>query len=171
LWRIHQQAPAVGEIAIFNRSHYEDVLIVRVHGLVPPAECRRRYEEINAFEKMLANEGTLILKFFLHIDKDEQKKRLQERLDDKTKHWKFNTVDLKERAHWDDYMKAYEDALSATSTDCTPWYLVPSNRKWYRNFLISRTLVQSLKDLKMAYPKAQPGLDKIVIDEKEDTGG
>ncbi len=164
LWRVHQQMPGSGEIVIFNRSHYEDVLVVRVHGIVSLKECRRRYGDINAFEKMLTNEGTLILKFFLHIDKDEQKKRLQDRLDDKDKHWKFNTGDLKERAHWDDYMKAYEDALSATSTDCAPWYVVPANRKWYRNLLVSRTLVQSLKDLKMTYPKAPPGLDKIVID-------
>ncbi|MBI5033217.1 MAG: polyphosphate kinase 2 family protein [Chloroflexi bacterium] len=164
LWRVHQQTPGSGEIVIFNRSHYEDVLIVRVHGIITPKECRRRYADINAFETMLTNEGTLILKFFLHIDKDEQRKRLQDRLDDKDKHWKFNTDDLKERARWDDYMEAYEDALSATSTDCAPWYLVPANRKWYRNLLVLRTLVQSLRDLKMAYPKAQPGLDKIVID-------
>jgi PPK2 family polyphosphate:nucleotide phosphotransferase len=167
LWRVHQRTPGAGEMAIFNRSHYEDVLIVRVHGIITPKECRRRYEDINAFEKTLANEGTLILKFFLHIDKAEQKKRLQDRLDDKTKHWKFDTVDLKERAHWDDYMEAYQDALSATSTDCAPWYIVPSNHKWYRNWVISKILVDALKDLKMAYPKAQPGLDKIVIDEKE----
>jgi PPK2 family polyphosphate:nucleotide phosphotransferase len=165
LWRIHQQTPGAGEIAIFNRSHYEDVLVVRVHGLISAGECVQRYEEINNFERCLWNEGTTILKFFLHIDKAEQKKRLAERLDEKAKHWKFNMVDLKERALWDDYMRAYEDALSATSTRSAPWYIIPANRKWYRNYVISKILVESLKDLKMAYPKAAPGLDKLVIDD------
>jgi PPK2 family polyphosphate:nucleotide phosphotransferase len=163
LWRIHKQTPGAGEMVIFNRSHYEDVLVVRVHGLVSPAECRRRYDDINAFEQMLANEGTTILKFFLHIDKREQKRRLEERLAEKSKHWKFNPADLKERALWQEYMRAYEDALSATNTACAPWYIIPANRKWYRNYLISQILVESLKSLKMAYPKPAPGLDSLVV--------
>ncbi len=165
LWRIHQQTPGSGEIAIFNRSHYEDVLIVRVHGLISREESRRRYAEINAFEQILANEGTTILKFFLHIDKAQQKKRLQARLDTKDKHWKFNVADLKERVRWQEYTKAYEDAVSATSTDWAPWYVIPSNRKWYRNLVISTILVKCLKDLKMTYPKPAPGLDRIVIED------
>ncbi len=165
LWRIHRQTPGAGEIVIFNRSHYEDVLIVRVHGQVTRDECRRRYADINAFEQLLANQGTTILKFYLHIDKAEQKKRLQERLDEKDKHWKFNPADLKERARWPDYTKAYEDALSATSTEWAPWYIVPANRKWYRNFIISTILVKRLKELKMGYPKSAPGLDQIVIED------
>ena len=165
LWRIHRQMPETGEIVIFNRSHYEDVLIVRVHGLISKDECRRRYAEINAFEQMLANEGTTILKFFLHIDKAEQKKRLEERLAAKDKLWKFNVGDLKERKLWQPYMQAYADAISATNTTWAPWYIIPANRKWYRNWLISKILVERLKDLKMAYPKSEPGLEKIVIED------
>lgn len=165
LWRIHRQTPDAGEIVIFNRSHYEDVLIVRVHGAVSREECRRRYADINAFEQMLVHEGTTILKFYLHIDKAEQKKRLQERLDEKDKRWKFNVADLKERARWREYTKAYEDALSATSTAWAPWHIIPANRKWYRNLVISTILVQCLKDLKMSYPQSSPGLDQIVIED------
>lgn len=165
LWRIHQQTPKTGEIVIFNRSHYEDVLVVRVHGLISKDDCRRRYADINAFEHMLADEGTTLLKFFLHIDKTEQKKRLQERLADKTKHWKFSADDLKERKLWKDYMQANADALSATSTAWAPWYIIPANRKWYRNWLISKILVERLKELKMTYPKSAPGLEKIVIED------
>ena len=164
LWRIHKQMPGTGEIVIFNRSHYEDVLIVRVHGLISREECRRRYADINAFEQMLVDEGTTILKFFLHIDKAEQKKREEARLADKTKHWKFNPDDLKERALWRDYTRAYEDALSATNTKCAPWYIIPANRKWYRDFLVSKILVECLKDLKMAYPKSAPGLAHLVVE-------
>lgn len=164
LWRVHKHTPGTGEIVIFNRSHYEDVLIVRVHGWISLAECRRRYEDINAFERLLVNEGTTILKFYLHIDKDEQKKRLQERLTDKEKQWKFNPTDLKERARWDDYMRAYEDALTATSTEFAPWYIIPANRKWYRNLLVSQILVECLQGLKMEYPKPAPGLENVVID-------
>ncbi len=164
LWRVHRQVPGKGEITIFNRSHYEDVLIVRVHKLVEPDVWRKRYAEINHFEEMLANEGTAILKFFLYIDKDEQKSRLQARLDDKSKHWKFNPDDLKERKLWREYMKAYEDALSETSTADAPWYVVPSNRKWYRNLVVSTVIVETLKGLKMKYPPAPKDLDKIVIE-------
>jgi PPK2 family polyphosphate:nucleotide phosphotransferase len=137
LWRIHKQAPGKGEMVIFNRSHYEDVLVVRVHKLVPEKVWKKRYDQINAFENILADEGTVILKFYLHIDLDEQKKRLESRLEDASKHWKFNSADLKERPLWDEYMKAYEDVLSKTSTEYAPWYIVPANRKWYRNLVVA----------------------------------
>ncbi len=153
LWRIHQQTPGRGEITIFNRSHYEDVLVVRVKGLVPPEVWARRYEHINAFEKLLADEGTTILKFFLHISKDEQRERLEKRLARPDKHWKFNPGDLKDRALWEDYQEAYEAVLSRTSTPWAPWYIVPANRKWYRNLVIGTVLVETLKGLEMAYPE------------------
>lgn len=164
LWRVHKQTPGRGEIVIFNRSHYEDVLVVRVHELAPPEVWRRRYDQINDFEHLLVEEGTTVLKFFLHIDKDEQKKRLQERLDDPEKHWKFNVGDLKERALWRDYEKAYEDVLSKTSTDWAPWYIVPANRKWYRNLVIASVIVKTLKGLDMRYPPSVGDLSQIVID-------
>ena len=165
LWRIHQQAPAKGELVIFNRSHYEDVLVVRVHNIVPPEVWGRRFDQINAFEKHLAEEGTTILKFFLHITKEEQKQRLQARLDDPNKHWKFNTGDLKERALWDNYMLAYEDVLSKTSTPWAPWYVIPANKKWYRDLAISTILVDALKNLKMSYPSPLEDLSKVVLED------
>ncbi len=161
LWRIHSQMPSKGEIVIFNRSHYEDVLVVRVHNLVPETVWMKRYEQINHFEKMLSDEGTTILKLFLHIDKAEQKQRLSDRLNDPTKQWKFNPGDLKERDLWEDYMTAYEEMLNRTSTDYAPWYLIPANHKWYRNLVIAETLVETLKNLKMNYPK--PGYDPKTI--------
>jgi PPK2 family polyphosphate:nucleotide phosphotransferase len=161
LWRIHQQTPGRGEIVIFNRSHYEDVLIVRVRGLVPEAVWQKRYDHINAFEKLLADEGTTIVKFFLHISADEQKKRLQERLDDPNKHWKFNPGDLEERKLWPQYMQAYAEALSRTSTDYAPWYIVPANRKWYRNLVVASVLVETLRGLKLSYPR--PDWDPAAI--------
>ncbi|HLE51751.1 MAG TPA: polyphosphate kinase 2 family protein [Anaerolineales bacterium] len=164
LWRIHKQTPAKGEIVIFNRSHYEDVLVVRVHELVPKKIWSRRYDQINNFERLLANEGTIILKFFLHIDLEEQKKRLQARLDDPTKRWKFRTGDLKERQLWPEYKKAFEDALTKTSTDWAPWYIVPANRKWFRNLVIGTTLVDTLKGLDMRYPEPEKNLDNVVIE-------
>ena len=164
LWRLHEQTPSKGEVVIFNRSHYEDVLVVRVHNLVPKAVWKRRYAIINNFERALADEGTTILKFFLHISQDEQKKRLQERLDDPTKHWKFNPSDLAERKLWPDYMQAYEDSISATSTPWAPWYIVPSNKKWYRNLVVASTLEKSLKALNMHYPEPVDDLSKIVIE-------
>ncbi len=164
LWRIHQQTPGRGEIVIFNRSHYEDVLVVRVHNIVPPEVWGRRYEHINAFEKLLADEGTTILKFFLHISKDEQRQRLQERLDTPEKHWKFSTGDLAERKLWDEYMAPYEAVLSKTSTEHAPWYIIPANRKWYRNLVISHIIIKTLEGLNMRYPEAEPGLDKIVVE-------
>ncbi len=163
LWRVHRHTPKNGEIVIFNRSHYEDVLVVRVHGLVPEERWRKRYEHINAFEKLLADEGTTILKFFLHISKDEQKERLEERLEDPAKHWKFDANDLKERARWDDYTAAYEEALAQTSTPWAPWYVIPANRKWYRNLVISSVLVDTLEGLGLRPPPAPEGLSEIVV--------
>ena len=164
LWRVHSQVPGTGELVIFNRSHYEDVLITRVHELVPRPVWRRRYQEINDFEEILANEGTTILKFFLNIDLDEQKKRLQARLDDPKKHWKFNVGDLAERKLWPEYMKAYEDAIGATSTPWAPWYIVPANSKWYRDQVVARVMIKALEGLKMSYPKSAQNLDEIVIE-------
>jgi len=164
LWRIHQHTPGNGEIAIFNRSHYEDVLVVRVHEVVAKAVWQRRYDHINAFERLLADEGTTILKFYLHIDLDAQKERLQSRLDDPEKHWKFAKGDLAERERWADYMRAYADVLSKTSTKVAPWYIIPSNRKWYRNLVVAQIIVDALEDLQMDYPPAEKGLDGIVIE-------
>lgn len=156
LWRIHKETPSKGKIVVFNRSHYEDVLVVRVHKIVPEASWKRRYDQINAFEHLLAEEGTTILKFFLHIDLDEQKQRLIERLDDPSKHWKFNPGDLKERLLWDQYQEAYEDVLNKTSTDWAPWYIVPANKKWYRNLVIASALVDALEDMKIQNPPVLP---------------
>ena len=164
LWRVHKQTPGSGEMVIFNRSHYEDVLVVRVHELVPKAVWSRRYEQINNFERMLAEEGTTILKFYLHISPDEQKERLQARLDEPHKNWKFSTGDLAERKRWDEYMQAYEDMLSKTSTKWAPWYIIPANRKWLRNLLMSQIIVDALEGLDMKYPEPEEGLDKVVIE-------
>jgi len=164
LWRIHKMVPGKGEMVIFNRSQYEDVLVVRVHGMVSDELCRRRYREIVEFERMLAENGTLILKFYLNISPEEQKERLQARLDDPQKIWKFNPGDLAERKLWPDYMKAYEEAIEATSTDFAPWYIVPSDRKWYRDLVIATTLVKALKDLKMSFPPPADGLEQIIIE-------
>jgi PPK2 family polyphosphate:nucleotide phosphotransferase len=164
LWRIHRNTPGNGEIAVFNRSHYEDVLVVRVLGLAPEERWMRRYDHINSFERLLADEGTTIVKFYLHISRKEQKERLQARLDDPTKNWKFSAGDLEHRALWDDYMKAFEIALERTSTDWAPWYIVPADRKWYRNIVMAETLVKTLRDLEMSYPPAEDGLADIVID-------
>ena len=162
LWRAHQQVPANGELVIFNRSHYEDVLVVRVHELVPEVRWRRRYEQIVAFEKLLADEGTTVLKFFLHISKDEQRRRFQDRLDDPEKHWKFSLGDLKERERWDDYMAAYEEAIDRSSTDEAPWYVIPADRKWYRDLVICRILVAALESLDMAFPQPADLRDAVI---------
>jgi PPK2 family polyphosphate:nucleotide phosphotransferase len=164
LWRVHKVTPANGELVVFNRSHYEDVLVVRVHNYVSKEVWLKRYEQINAFEKLLAENGTTILKFFLHISKDEQKERLQARLDDPTKHWKFSLGDLGERKLWDQYQAAYEDALNKTSTEYAPWYVVPANRKWYRDLVISTVLVDTLNGLKMKYPEPKDDLSGVVIE-------
>ena len=163
LWRVHAQVPAKGELVIFNRSHYEDVLIVKVHGWIDGAECKRRYQQINDFERMLTETGTTLIKCFLHISKEEQKERLQERLDEPTKHWKFNPKDLEERALWDDYMQAYESAMHATSTEYAPWYVIPANSKTNRNLLISRLLLETLNALPLAYPPKPKEWDALKI--------
>jgi PPK2 family polyphosphate:nucleotide phosphotransferase len=162
LWRVHRRVPAAGEIGIFNRSHYEDVVIVRLHELVPRKVWRKRYDQINDFERMLSESGTTILKFFLHISSDEQRKRLQARLDDPTRQWKFNPGDIEERKHWDSYIRAYRDAIQKTSTPWAPWYVVPANRKWYRNYVVASVLVEALKKLKMKYP--QRDLSGVVLE-------
>ncbi len=164
LWRIHQHTPANGEITIFNRSHYEDVLVVRVHNLVPPNVWQRRYDHINAFEKLLADEGTTIVKFFLHISKEEQRERLQARVDTPEKNWKFAFGDLDERKRWDDYISAYEAALSRTSSEWAPWYVVPADRKWYRNLVITRVLTDTLKGLNMSYPEPTTDLTGVIVE-------
>ncbi|MCP4304441.1 MAG: polyphosphate kinase 2 family protein [bacterium] len=163
LWRIHDHTPETGSFSVFNRSHYEDVLIVRVLDLVPEARWSRRYGHINDFERLLADEGTTILKFYLHISKEEQAERLQARLDDDTKHWKFNAGDLEHRALWADYMAAYEAALEQTSTAHAPWHVVPANRKWYRNIVITKTIVDTLEGFNMQYPDPEDGLADVVI--------
>jgi len=164
LWRVHKQVPARGEIVIFNRSHYEDVLVVRVHNLAPPAVWGRRYAHINDFERLLVEESTTILKFFLHIGLDEQRERLQARLDEPHKRWKFNLGDLDERRLWPEYQRAYEDVLSKTSAEWAPWYIVPANRKWYRNLVVATILVETLEGLNMDYPQPEKGLEGVVIE-------
>jgi polyphosphate kinase 2 (PPK2 family) len=156
--------PGKGEMVIFNRSHYEDVLVVRVHNYVPPEVWGKRFDQINDFERTLAENGTTILKFYLHIDLNEQKERFQARLDDPTKRWKFRLGDLEERKFWPDYMKAFEDVLSKTSTEYAPWYIVPANRKWFRDLVISSVLVDTLEGLKMNYPESEENLDGVVIE-------
>lgn len=153
LWRIHQHTPGKGEIMIFNRSQYEDLLVVRVHKLVPEKNWKKRFEHINQFERMLNDEGTTIIKLFLNIDQEEQKDRLLERITIPEKRWKFNPGDLDERKYWKNYMEAYEDVLSKTSKPWAPWYVIPANRNWYRNLVISSILVETLEKLKMQYPK------------------
>jgi len=164
LWRIHQQTPGKGEMVIFNRSHYEDVLVVRVHKLVPEKVWKRRYQQINNFEKLLAEEGTTILKFYLDISAEEQKERLRARLEDPTKHWKFHPNDLKERQLWKEYLRAYEDALEKTSTRYAPWYIVPANKKWYRDLVMASVILETLKDLKMEYPQPKYDVGSILRD-------
>ena len=159
LWRVHPHTPGSGEIAIFNRSHYEDVLVVRVHNLVPKKVWEKRYEHINEFERLLAEEGTTILKFYLHISKTEQAERFLARLDRPHKRWKFNPGDLKERDHWEDYKHAFEDMLTRTSTHWAPWYVIPSDRKWYRNLAVAEVVVQKLQNLNMQFPAEVENID------------
>ena len=164
LWRVHQRTPGKGEIAVFNRSHYEDVLVVRVHDIVPRAVWSKRFAQINAFEELLASSGTTILKFFLWIDQDEQKERFQARLDDPAKRWKFRLGDLEERKLWDDYVAAFEDALGKCSTDAAPWYVIPSNRKWFRNLAIANIVADRLDALGPTYPESEEDLTGVVIE-------
>ena len=163
LWRVHRRTPARGEIAIFNRSHYEEVLVVRVHDLVPKSVWSKRYDQINAWERMLADEGTTILKFFLLIDADEQRRRLQERIDTPSKRWKFKSADLGERKLWDQYTAAFEDALSRCSTDWAPWYVIPANRNWFRDLAVAEIVADTLDELKPAYPPGEPGIEKLTV--------
>jgi PPK2 family polyphosphate:nucleotide phosphotransferase len=164
LWRIYRAVPRKGFVGIFNRSHYEDVLVVRVHDLVPKQEWESRYERINRFEQMLDEGGTAIVKVFLHISKEEQRKRLQARLDDPKKRWKFSRADIAERKYWSDYQKAYEAAMTRCNTTHAPWYVVPANRKWYRNLVISRILRKTLEKMDPQYPKAEKGLKGLVVE-------
>jgi PPK2 family polyphosphate:nucleotide phosphotransferase len=159
LWRVHPHTPGKGEIVIFNRSHYEDVLVVRVHSLVPKSVWEKRYAHINAFEKLLADEGATILKFFLNVSKKEQAERFLSRLDRPHKRWKFNPGDLEERKHWDAYEAAFEDMLGKTSTTYAPWYVIPSDRKWYRNMVIAKIIVDKLQSLNMQPPAEIPDID------------
>jgi PPK2 family polyphosphate:nucleotide phosphotransferase len=163
LWRYHAKAPPRGMITIFNRSHYEDVLIVRVKHIVGEEVWRNRYAMINAWEQMLTLNNTTVLKFFLYISKDEQKRRLESRLQDPTKHWKFSSADLKERTYWDQYHAAFEDAINLCSTPYAPWYVVPANKKWYRNLVIARTIADTLEAMGPQFPAAEAGLDQIVV--------
>jgi PPK2 family polyphosphate:nucleotide phosphotransferase len=164
LWRIHRAAPRRGDIGIFNRSQYEDVLVVRVHNLVPEAEWRTRYDRINEFEQLLVDGGVTILKCFLHVSKEEQRERLQARLDDATKRWKFSKGDLAERKLWDDYQRAYEDALTLCNTPHAPWHIIPADRKWYRNLLVSQLLRETLEELDPQIPPAEEGLEGITVE-------
>jgi PPK2 family polyphosphate:nucleotide phosphotransferase len=161
LWRIHQKVPPRGEIGVFNRSHYEDVLIVRVDELVPEEVWQKRYDQINAFERMLSESNVRIVKFFLQISKDEQRKRFQARIDDPTKHWKFNVDDIEKRKQWDEYQRAYEDALSRCSTNWAPWHVIPADRKWFRNLAISQILAHELSQLPLRFPEPHFDPSKI----------
>jgi PPK2 family polyphosphate:nucleotide phosphotransferase len=164
LWRIHQRTPGKGEISIFNRSHYEDVLVVRVHDLVPKSVWSRRYDQINEFERLLVSSGTTIMKFFLWIDRDEQKARFQARLDDPDKRWKFRVRDLEERKLWDEYVAADEAMLERCSTADAPWYLIPANRKWFRNLAVADIVADTMDDLNPTYPPSPDDLTGVVVE-------
>lgn len=164
LWRIHKAVPGRGKITIFNRSHYEDVLVVRVHNLAPKSVWQPRYQQINHFEKLLVETGTTILKFYLHISKDEQRDRFQARVDDPTKHWKFSFDDLEKRKQWDDYMAAYEAMLNQTSPKWAPWHVIPADQKWYRNLAVTRAIVQALRDLNPQFPQPEKDLTGVVVE-------
>jgi PPK2 family polyphosphate:nucleotide phosphotransferase len=164
LWRVHQQVPVKGEVAIFNRSHYEDVLVPRVLGDIDTSECKRRYAQINDFERMLAEQGTVIVKVFLHISKDEQRERLQERIDDPDKNWKFDPQDVKQRAKWDALQRAYERTITATNAEHAPWYVVPADSKTQRNLVVANILLETLQALKLRWPPANPELKGMRIE-------
>lgn len=164
LWRVHPHVPSNGQISIFNRSHYEDIVAVRVRQIFPESRWSKRYDHIVAFEKMLADEGTTILKFFLHISKEEQKERLQARLDEPDKNWKFNHGDLDDRKRWPNFIQAYSDVIGRTSTEQNPWFVIPADRKWYRNLLVAEIVVNTLKSLDMKYPDVDYDPAEVVID-------
>jgi len=161
LWRCHQAAPKRGTVGIFNRSHYEDVLVVRVHDLVPKKIWSKRFEHINAFERLLTDKGTVVLKFYLHIDRDEQLERFKKRMDNPKKNWKISDADYSERPYWDAYTEAFEDALSECSTDIAPWFVVPANRKWARNLVIADIVADAMKSLDMRFPKPEVNMEEI----------
>ncbi|GAB3295027.1 polyphosphate kinase 2 family protein [Hymenobacter humi] len=164
LWRVHPQVPKKGHIGVFNRSHYEDVVITRVHGLIDEKTCKQRYRDINHFEELLTHSGTTILKFFLHISKEEQAVRLQARLDDPSKTWKFDPNDLKERAHWAKYQEAYEDAFRHCSSGDAPWFVIPANQKWARDLAITEIVVAALEEMNPKPPKVKFDPKSIVIE-------
>jgi PPK2 family polyphosphate:nucleotide phosphotransferase len=164
LWRVHHAVPPRGRIGIFNRSHYEDVLVVRVRGLAPKDVWSARYDQINAFEKILSENNVRILKFFLHISKDEQKERIRSRMENPLKRWKVTDSDFVDRRYWDDYMKAYEDALARCSTPWAPWFVIPANRKWFRNLAVSRIIVETLESLNMKFPRPAEDLSKLRLE-------
>ncbi len=164
LWRVHKSVPRKGKIGIFNRSQYEDVLVVRVHDLVPKSVWKKRYQHINDFERMLVENGTVVLKFFLNISKDEQKERLESRINTPSKHWKVNEADFHERTYWDDYMQAYEVVLEKCSTEWAPWYIIPANKKWYRDLVITERIVKTLENLNMKFPKPNTDVSKLSIE-------
>lgn len=161
LWRVHKVVPEFGEIGVFNRSHYEDVLVVRVHNLVPKQVWSRRYSQINDFEGMLSENNVKILKFFLHISKDEQKKRFMERIDDPDKRWKISEADFKERKYWDDYTTAYEQALERCNSSEAPWYIIPANKKWFRNLAVSHIIDEKLKEMDFKFPAPTIDVKKL----------
>lgn len=164
LWRIHKAVPQLGNIGIFNRSQYEDVLIVRVHDLVPKDVWHKRYRQINEFEHMLTENGVTILKLFLHISRVEQRKRFEARINDSSRNWKLSLPDFEERRHWDDYIEAYEDVLHRCSTDYAPWYVVPADKKWFRNYLVAELIVSALDRMKLKYPPPSVDISKVVLD-------
>jgi PPK2 family polyphosphate:nucleotide phosphotransferase len=163
LWRIHRAVPSKGNIGIFNRSHYEDVLVVRVHNLVPKEVWRKRFHQINDFERMLTENGVTILKFFLHISKEEQKRRFEQRMEDPARNWKLSLPDFEERKHWESYSEAYEHAIERCSTPWAPWYVIPSDRKWLRNHLVAELVVRALDEMKLKYPPPTVDVSKVVL--------
>ncbi|WP_420799540.1 PPK2 family polyphosphate kinase [Noviherbaspirillum sedimenti] len=163
LWRVHREVPAQRELVIFNRSHYEDVLYPAVHGQIDARECKRRYQHIKEFERMLSETGTVLLKFFLHISRDEQKQRLAERLADPEKHWKVDLNDLEERKYWDDYQNLYEKAITETDTDDAPWYVIPADSKSHRNLAIASVVAETMQGMKLAYPPPNPDYFKVQV--------
>jgi PPK2 family polyphosphate:nucleotide phosphotransferase len=164
LWRVHDACPARGRLGVFNRSHYEDVVAARVLGIADDAHCRRRYRHLRDFEQMLEDEGTTVVKVFLHISREEQRRRLQARLDDPTKRWKFRLDDLEARKQWDAYQSAYEEAITETSTDAAPWWVVPSDRKWVRDVAVATLLLETFRRLDPQFPPADPSLDGVIVE-------
>jgi PPK2 family polyphosphate:nucleotide phosphotransferase len=169
LWRVHQKTPEKGNIAVFNRSYYEDVLVTRVHKMIDDDVALKRFKEINGFEKYLVNNNTIILKFFLHISKEFQQEKLMSRLDDPDKHWKFSEADLRERAFWDKYQECYSDVLSNCSTKEAPWHVIPANHRWFRNYIILKTIVSTLENLKLKYPDLEGNVQTLIREMKEKT--